>query len=99
MAPCWIPLAVSRLGLEGALVIYVAEGSAAEKAGIRPTTRDRSGAIAIGDIIVQLGRERIKSNNDLLLALEKYKPGDVVPVRVLRGKSEVELSLKLDPAQ
>lgn len=90
---------VSRLGLEGALVIYVAEGSAAEKAGIRPTTRDRSGSINMGDIIIQLGSERIKNNNDLLLALEKYKPGDQVRVRVLRNGSEMELSLKLDPAK
>ncbi len=90
---------VTRLGLEGALVIYVVEGSAAQKAGIKPTTRDRSGAIDMGDIIVQLGTERIKSNNDLLLALEKYKPGELVKVRVLRGKSEIEFNVKLDPAQ
>lgn len=90
---------VSRLGLEGALVIYVEEGSAAERAGIRPTTRDRFGSIYLGDIIIALGKERIKSNNDLLLALEKYEPGDAVTVRLLRDNKEVEVELRLDQAR
>ena len=90
---------VTRLGLEGALVIYVEEGGAAERAGIRPTTRDRYGSIQLGDIIIALNNEAIKSNNDLLLALEKFEPGDVVKVRLLRDKKEVDIQLRLDQAK
>lgn len=87
---------VTRLGLEGALVIYVEEGSTAERAGIRPTTRDRYGSIRLGDIIIGLGKEQIKSNNDLLLALEKHKPGELVSVRLLRDNKEIEVNLELE---
>ncbi len=89
---------VSRLGLQGALVIDVIENGAAARAGIRPTTRTRDGSIRLGDIITSLGGEKITSNNDLLLALENYQPGDVVTVKLLRnGNEETEVRLKLDP--
>ncbi|MCO6477276.1 MAG: trypsin-like peptidase domain-containing protein [Phaeodactylibacter sp.] len=90
---------LSRLGLEGALVINVGKGSAADRAGIRPTTRDRAGYIQLGDIITGLDGIEIKNNSDLVLALEKYEPGDVVTVRLLRDEEEVEVRLKLDPAE
>ncbi len=90
---------VARLGLEGALVIDVYKGSGAERAGIRPTIRDRSGSIQLGDIIIGLGNEPIKNNYDLILALEKYKPGDMVTVRLRRDDKEMEARLKLDPAR
>lgn len=93
------PQVVNRLGLKGALVMNVGPGSAAERAGIRPTTRDRYGYIQLGDIIVGLGNNEIQDNSDLILALENYEPGDVVTVRLLRGEKEVEVRLKLDPAK
>jgi S1-C subfamily serine protease len=93
------PQIVSRLGLKGALVIDVAEGGAAARAGVQPTTRDRRGAIRLGDIIVGMGRESIESNNDLLLALEKYEPGDEVKLRLIREEKEIELTVRLDPAR
>ncbi len=90
---------LARLGLEGALVLNIGKGSAADRAGIRPTTRDRAGYIQLGDIIIGLDGIEIKNNSDLVLALEKYEPGDVVTVRLLRDKEEVEVRLKLDPAK
>ena len=88
-----------RLGLEGALVLDVISGGAADKAGIRPTFRDRRGAIQLGDVIIGINQEEITSNNDLILALEKYEPGDQVTVKVVRDEEELELPLVLDPAR
>lgn len=85
-----------RIGLEGALVLGTTPGGAAEKAGIRPTYRDRYGRISLGDVIVGIDNEKISSPNDLVLILEKYKPGDVVKVKIMRGKEEETVSLKLD---
>lgn len=93
------PEVITRLGLEGVLVINVNRGSAAERAGIRPTTRDRYGYIKLGDIIIGLGDNKIKNNSDLILALEKYQPGDVVTVRLRRDDEELDVRLKLDPAR
>ena len=90
---------VSRLGLEGALVIDVIENSGADIAGIRPTMRDRRGGIIFGDLIIGIGEESITSNNDLILALEKYEAGDIIKVRLRRGDKEIEVDLQLDSAR
>ncbi|MBK7871869.1 MAG: trypsin-like peptidase domain-containing protein [Saprospiraceae bacterium] len=85
-----------RLGVEGALVIDVEEGSAAERAGIQPTYRNRYGEIVLGDIIVGIGNEKITSSSEISLALEKYQPGDVVKVKLQRDGKVTEVNLKLD---
>ncbi len=86
-----------RLGIDaGALVIDVQPGSSAERAGIRPTTRDRRGYIRLGDLIVAVDGEPIRSPNDLVLALERRNPGDVVRLTLLRDGKKVEVSLKLE---
>ena len=81
----------SRLGLKGALIIDIVEGSPAEKAGLRPTRRDRSGAIQLGDLIVGINNTKIASGNDLILELERYRPGDEVEVTLQRDKEEVKV--------
>jgi S1-C subfamily serine protease len=86
-----------RLGIqgEGALVIEVEKGSPAERAGITPTLRDQYGRIIWGDIITAIGSEPIKSGNEVTLALEKYKPGDKVPVKLVREGKEVRVEVVL----
>jgi len=90
---------VQRLGLKGALVLDVIKNSAADRAGILPTYRDRSGTIQLGDIIVGINKATITSNNDLYLELEKYNPGEIVRVRLLRDERTTEVEVKLDAAQ
>ncbi len=77
---------IDRMELQGALVMNVSPGSGAEKAGIRPTRRAVSGDIEIGDLIVEVNDKPIQSNNDLLLTLEKYKPGEIIRLKVQRQK-------------
>ncbi len=87
---------MSRINLEGVLITHVVEGSAAAKAGLQPTYRDQSGRIQLGDIIIAMNREKLKSGNDLILALEKYKPGETVQLTIIRNEKQREISLKLD---
>jgi len=87
---------VDRLEVKGTLVLSVQEGSAAARAGIRPTYRNRAGEIVMGDIIVGINNETIEQSNDIFLILEKYKPGDVVNVRILRDGKTSSLQVKLD---
>lgn len=91
--------AVSRLGIEGVLVMNVNERSGAERAGIQPTYRDRSGKIVLGDVIIGVDDNEIKSRNDLRLVLENYKPMDEIKVTVLRENEKVVLDLILDEAR
>ena len=91
------PQIKQRLGLRnGALVIHVAPNSAAEKAGLRPTGRYSNGSIRLGDIILRMGEFEVASNNDLILALERYQPGDLVPMLVEREGEEIEVTIALD---
>ncbi len=91
--------AVSRLGIKGVLVMNVNEKSGAEKAGIQPTYRDRFGKIVLGDVIIGIDKNPIKTRNDLRLILENYKPNDEVKITVLRENEKVVLDLVLDEAR
>ncbi|HZV44272.1 MAG TPA: trypsin-like peptidase domain-containing protein, partial [Saprospiraceae bacterium] len=86
---------IDRMGLEGALVMDVTPGGGAEKAGILPTRRSSNGDILLGDLIVEINDEPVKSNNDLLLTLEKYKSGDQVKVKVKRNDQSNTLTVTL----
>jgi len=90
------PSVTERLGLPGVLIIDVMKGSAAEAAGILPTYRDRSGKIRLGDVILSINEDKIESNSDLILTLEKYKAGENVNVTILREKKEQIISVLLD---
>ncbi|MBI1224234.1 MAG: trypsin-like serine protease [Bacteroidetes bacterium] len=85
-----------RLGLRGALITHVIDGSAAEQAGLQPTYRDRSGRIRLGDAIIGINGEKVESSNDLILILEKYKIGDTVKVKLLRDEREQEVTVRLE---
>lgn len=87
-----------RLGLDGALITHVIEGSPAEKAGLQPTYRDRSGRIRIGDTIVAIDGKKVTNSNELILILEKYKAGDQVRVKLMRDNKALEVDLRLAPA-
>ncbi|NND09454.1 MAG: trypsin-like serine protease [Saprospiraceae bacterium] len=87
----------TRAGIEGAVIYGVQEGTAAARAGFRPMRRNRLGQILLGDIIVKVEDEAIKTNADLTLALEKYQGGETILVTVLRGKQEMDLEVVLDP--
>lgn len=89
------PQIAARLGIDGALVIDVVKGSGADDAGIRPTLQDRYGRIRLGDVILEIDGEKVKSNSDLLLILENYKAGDSVKMKVLREESELETEVVL----
>ena len=88
-----------RLGVTGVLVVDVAPGSAAAKAGIRPTRRESSGRVRLGDVIVAVDAVKVESPNDLFLLLEKYKVGDVVNVSLLREGKTVQTKVALTAVQ
>ena len=90
---------VRRSGIEGAVVIAVIPESGAERAGIRPAFRDRRGRVVIGDVIVAIDGEPIRSGGELGLTLEKHVVGDVVTVTVNREGRDVDLEIRLGAAR
>ncbi|KAL1510860.1 hypothetical protein AB1Y20_005693 [Prymnesium parvum] len=75
----------SSLGVqEGVLVLSVPKPSPAADAGLRGTYRDSDGSIVLGDVIVGLQEDVIKSDYDLFKALDKCNPGQTVSLTVER---------------
>ena len=93
------PNIITRYQLEGPLIIDVVPGSNAEKSGIQPTLRDRNGRILLGDIILALNNDPIKTNSDLILALEKYQPGQKVKLTLLRNDRKITVDLLLEESK
>ncbi|MEM9387445.1 MAG: trypsin-like peptidase domain-containing protein [Pseudomonadota bacterium] len=91
------PRVAYRLGVRrGALVLEVGQDSAAERAEIRPTRRDRRGRIILGDIVIAINGEAIEAAGDVLLALETLQPGQRITVTLARPDGTVDVSLVLD---
>ena len=86
---------IDQLNLEGAMVLDVNPGSGAAKGGLRPTRRLGNGDFSLGDLITEINGEPIKSNNDLLLTLEKYKPGDQIRIKVIRDDRPATVNVTL----
>lgn len=83
-----------RLGIEGVLILNVERGGPAEEAGLQPTTQYR-GEIILGDIITAVAGVQIRSFEDLLTELERFKVGAEVPFTILRNGKTMELTLRL----
>jgi serine protease Do len=70
---------------KGALVATVARGRAAAKAGIEP-----------GDVIVEFNGKAVKNRDELVATVVATRPGTTVPVKVMRDKKELTLSITVD---
>jgi S1-C subfamily serine protease len=88
--------ALRRVGVEGVLVMSVAQGSPADRAGVRGTYRAEDGTLVLGDVIQGLDGEAIASLDDLYAVLERHQPGDVVKLRLLREGRPQEVEVKLE---
>jgi S1-C subfamily serine protease len=81
--------------LGGVLVLTVVQGSGADDAGLRPTSRDRRGRVSLGDVIIAIEGERVRSRDELRLRLEQRRAGELVKLTVLRQRDEVDVEVQL----
>ena len=91
--------AARRIGIEGALVLDVVEGGGAHRAGIRPTKRDRRGRIVLGDVILAIDDDRVRSPGEVRLALEGHREGETVTVTISRDGREKKVQVTLGASQ
>ncbi|MCA9693684.1 MAG: PDZ domain-containing protein, partial [Myxococcales bacterium] len=85
----------SAAGIAGVVILEVTRGSPAHKAGLVGLSRDRSGSVLVGDVIVGIDRHKVDSYDDLYNVLERYRVGDEVTVRFHREGRVVDTKIKL----
>lgn len=71
-------------GISGVYVVDVYEGSGAETAGMRPS-----------DIILEVGKTKIKNVKQIQDILRNYKIGDTVVCKIWRNGKEMSVKVKL----
>jgi S1-C subfamily serine protease len=72
------------LGVTGVLIMGVQPDGPAAEAGLRPTRRNDTGRLQLGDVIVAVNDVPVQTVDDLLDALEKSHIGTPIQVTVLR---------------
>jgi len=76
----------ARVGLEGVLVRSVQPGSPAAQVGIQPSSIDPvTGTLVLGDVLIEVDGQKLRTVTDLYLQLEKHKPAETVTLTLLRG--------------
>ena len=84
-------------GVEGVVILKVAPGSAAEKAGLKGATVSGDGGIVPGDTIVAIEGKPVEAVGKLLSRLDDFKVGQTIKVTVLRNDKRVEVPVTLQP--
>jgi len=77
-------------------VLRVEPGSGAQAAGLEAARIASDGNLIPGDIIVAIDDQPTADVSALLTALDGYRIGDVVSVRLWRAGSELTVSVTLD---
>jgi S1-C subfamily serine protease len=86
-------------GLAGAVVKDLVPDGPAERAGMTGTLETKDGKVHLGDVIVGIDSQEIRRGADLFEALEIYRAGDEVRVRLnrpgKRGRRVEEMRVRL----
>jgi putative serine protease PepD len=95
----WLGEALDLPVREGLLVESVTRGGPAAAAGIHGGDRFAQAGmrrIAIGgDVIVELDGQKVATQNDVNIVLNRKRPGDTVSVSFYRGAKKMDLPVKL----
>lgn len=82
--------------LRNGLAFYdVVTTGPAGAAGVRGISRDPRDNLVLGDVLVGINGATVTNTTEYFLEMEKYQPGQVVRLNVLRDEREVELPVRL----
>lgn len=85
----------ARAGIAGVIVGEVVDGSPADEAGLRGLQRNALGALLIGDVIVGINEHEVKDYDDLYNALDRYRVGEEVTVKIMRDGKIAGVKVRL----
>jgi len=84
-----------EMGVRGVLLVNVARGGAAGRAGLRGTRRNEYGEILMGDVITAIDGHSVRSNDDFYRVLDTRQVGETIKVTIQREGAELIIPLKL----
>lgn len=79
----------------GVVLVEVARGGPAERAGLQPFRRGQRGEIVPGDVITAINDQPVADLDGMLAQLERYQPGDSVTLTVWRAGQSRKLAVTL----
>ncbi|WP_420461369.1 S1C family serine protease [Neolewinella sp.] len=82
-------------GYQGLVVLTVEPAGGAAGAGLKGVTVDTRGRRYLGDVLLGINGNPTLSNSDLYLELEKYQPGEVVKLNIVRDERRATLEVQL----
>jgi S1-C subfamily serine protease len=89
----------ARLRVSGVVVQEVTPGSPAARAGIEGLRRTRRGDLVLGDVIVAVGGEPVRTIEDLVLAFEEVGVGRRVRLTLERDRRQRTVEVELIPVE
>lgn len=82
--------------IRGGLLLYdLSTNGPAATAGIRGVTRDPRGNRVLGDVLIGINGNRITNTTEYFLEMEKYEPGQIISVNIIRDEREVDVPVRL----
>jgi len=89
----------SRLAKSGAIVAEVVPGGPGNRAGLRGTTQAPGGRAQVGDVIVAVDGQSVRTVGDLQRLLDRHKAGEQVRLEVVRDGQRREVPVTLAVVQ
>jgi len=89
----------NRWGVKGVVIAKVQPGSMAAQAGLQGLEEATAGRIRLGDVIISIDGEAVRTYDDLARILDRHNVGDRVTLGVRRNGKERTLSVKLQAIQ
>ncbi len=84
-----------RYGVQGVAIVRVLRGLPAAEAGMQGARSVGRGEISLGDVITSIEGQPIRTQDDYLSALEKYKVGDAIEIVTRRGEETMTFNVTL----
>lgn len=88
---------VRSLNIQGVVILNIAPGSAAEKAGLKGAIISVEGSITPRDIIIAINGKKVDSVSKLLARIDDFNVGDTVTLTVYRNEQIREVNINLQP--
>jgi S1-C subfamily serine protease len=87
---------VREMGLEGVMIARISPGGPADRAGLQPIHRDRTGQIVLGDLVVAVDGQPVSGTDDFLSILEQHQAGQQIKLTIVRAaRSDAEETLEV----